>query len=191
MGSRTSSLLQQEEIEEIQQETGFSPKQIVRLYSRFTNLDKSDRGMLRVEDLYRIPELVINPLGERIIQTFFLECESDQINFRQFMTTLGLFRPYHKKHDGLEAINTREKKLKFAFQMYDVDNDGSIARDELLVLLHMMVGSNITEEQLGAIADRTLTEADLDQDGQISFDEFLKALEKSDIEQMMSIRFLN
>lgn len=188
MGSRTSSLLQQEEIEEIQQETGFSPKQIVRLYSRFTNLDKSDRGMLRVEDLYRIPELVINPLGERIIQTFFLE--SDQINFRQFMKTLGLFRPY-KKHYGPEAINTREKKLKFAFQMYDVDNDGSIARDELLVLLHMMVGSNITEEQLGAIADRTLLEADLDEDGQISFEEFIKALEKSDCEQMMSIRFLN
>lgn len=58
--------------------------------------------------------------------------------------------------------------------MYDVDNDGSIARDELLVLLHMMVGSNITEEQLGAIADRTLLEADLDEDGQISFEEFIK-----------------
>lgn len=67
-----------------------------------------------MEDLYRIPELVINPLGERIIQTFFLE--SDQINFRQFMKTLGLFRPY-KKHYGPEAINTREKKLKCESQI--------------------------------------------------------------------------
>ncbi|XP_072164995.1 calcineurin B homologous protein 1-like [Diadema setosum] len=191
MGSRTSSLLQQEEIDQIQQETGFSPKQIVRLYSRFTNLDKSDSGFLRVEDLYRIPELVINPLGERIIQTFFAGSESDQINFRQFMRTLALFRPYKKKRDGEEALNTRHNKLNFAFKMYDVDSDGKIARDELLVLLHMMVGSNITEEQLSAIADRTITEADLDNDGQISFEEFESALEKSEVEHMMSIRFLN
>lgn len=82
-------------------------------------------------------------------------------------------------YDSLEnlykCITKYQKSIPpVAFQMYDVDNDGSIARDELLVLLHMMVGSNITEEQLGAIADRTLLEADLDEDGQISFEEFIK-----------------
>lgn len=39
-------------------------------------------------------------------------------------------------------------------------------------LLRMMVGANISEEQLGTIADRTLSEADVDQDGYVSFDEF-------------------
>lgn len=38
----------------------------------------------------------------------------------------------------------------------------------------MMVGANISDEQLGSIADRTLSEADDDQDGYISFDEFSK-----------------
>lgn len=27
--------------------------------------------------------------------------------------------------------------------MYDLDNDGKISRDELLAILHMMVGANI------------------------------------------------
>jgi len=35
-----------------------------------------------------------------------------------------------------------------AFKMYDLDDDDSISREELLAVLHMMVGSNISEEQV-------------------------------------------
>lgn len=34
--------------------------------------------------------------------------------------------------------------------MYDLDGDDKISRDELLAVLHMMVGDNISEEQVGA-----------------------------------------
>lgn len=33
--------------------------------------------------------------------------------------------------------------VKVAFKMYDLDNDDMISRDELLAILHMMVGANI------------------------------------------------
>ena len=56
--------------------------------------------------------------------------------------------------------------------MYDLDGDNKIAREELLAVLHMMVGANISEEQLGSIADRTISEADTDSDQMISFEEF-------------------
>ncbi|OBS70071.1 hypothetical protein A6R68_01388 [Neotoma lepida] len=52
----------------------------------------------------------------------------------------------------------------------------------------MMVGVNISDEQLGSIADRTIQEADQDGDSAISFTEFVKVLEKVDVEQKMSIR---
>jgi len=55
----------------------------------------------------------------------------------------------------------------------------------------MMVGVNISDEQLGSIADRTIQEADQDGDSAISFTEFVKVLEKVDVEQKMSIRFLH
>lgn len=32
--------------------------------------------------------------------------------------------------------------------MYDLDGDDKISRDELLAVLHMMVGDNISEEQV-------------------------------------------
>ncbi|XP_026686857.1 calcineurin B homologous protein 1-like [Diaphorina citri] len=75
--------------------------------------------------------------------------------------------------------------------MYDLDNDDAISRDELLAVLHMMVGANISEEQLTSIAERTILEADQNGDQMISFDEFCKALERTDVEQKMSIRFLS
>ena len=55
----------------------------------------------------------------------------------------------------------------------------------------MMVGANISQEQLNSIAERTILEADQTGHGKISFDDFSKALERTDVEQKMSIRFLN
>lgn len=81
--------------------------------------------------------------------------------------------------------------LAVAFKLYDLDNDDMISRDELLAILHMMVGANISEEQLVSIAERTILEADEDKDQMISFPEFYKALARTDVEQKMSIRFLN
>ena len=55
----------------------------------------------------------------------------------------------------------------------------------------MMVGANISPQQLVSIAERTIMEADLDKDDLISFEEFAKVLDKTDVEQKMSIRFLD
>ncbi|CAB1450280.1 unnamed protein product [Pleuronectes platessa] len=193
MGSRASTLLREEEIEEIKKETGFSHSQITRLYSRFTSLDKGENGTLSREDFQRIPELAINPLGDRIINAFFPEGE-DQVNFRGFMRTLAHFRPIEdneKNKPVSEPLNSRTNKLLFAFRLYDLDRDDKISRDELLQVLRMMVGVNISDEQLGSIADRTIQEADTNGDNSISFNEFIKVLEKVDVEQKMSIRFLH
>ncbi|KAH7645818.1 calcium-binding protein p22-like protein [Dermatophagoides farinae] len=165
--------------------------QIERLYSRFTSLDKGDNGTLGREDFLRIPELAINPLGDRIVQAFFSETDSfdDRINFRQFMRILARFRPIKKNREI--KLNSREDKLRFAFKMYDLDGDEKISRDELLAVLHMMVGSNISTEQLANIADRTIMEADKDGDQCITFSEFCKTLERTDVEGKMSIRLPN
>ena len=75
--------------------------------------------------------------------------------------------------------------------MYDLDGDDKISKEELLAVLTMMVGANISEDQLVSIAERTIMEADDDKDNLISFDEFCKVLERTDVEQKMSIRFLS
>ena len=213
MGSNSSLMLQDEEIAVIQEETGceflasslpeiiisalilslvtpVTPSQIERLYSRFTSLDKGDNGTLSRDDFLRIPELAINPLGERIVQAFFDESNGEErINFRQFMKVLARFRPIKKNREN--KLNSKVEKLRFAFKMYDLDSDEKITRDELLSILHMMVGANISNDQLASIADRTIMEADRDGDQCISFEEFCNILERTDVEEKMSIRFLH
>lgn len=143
------------------------------------------------------------------MNSFFQEDQSnDRVNFKQFMRVLARFRPIKKNKEN--KLNSREEKLRCelikkyiyiyritnqylsdAFKMYDLDDDDLISKNELLAILHMMVGANISDEQLTSIAERTISEADEDGDQMISFEEFCKALQRTDVEQKMSIRFLN
>jgi Ca2+-binding EF-hand superfamily protein len=74
--------------------------------------------------------------------------------------------------------------------VYDRDNNNKISKEELLQVLHMMVGDNIPENQLSAIAERTISELDDNGDMSITFDEFCRTLEKIDIDEKMSMKFL-
>jgi len=191
--SRSSTLLQHEDINSIRDETGFTASQIERLFSRFSSLDKQGKGFLCREDFLRIPELAINPLGDRIVHAFFYESkkgDDDKVDFRDFVRVLAHFRPI-KKEKSESKLNSRMEKLHFAFRMYDLDGDDKISKEELLAVLSMMVGANISSDQLVSIAERTIIEADQDKDELISFEEFVRVLDKTDVEQKMSIRFLN
>lgn len=55
--------------------------------------------------------------------------------------------------------------------------------------MKMMVTDGISDAQLGFIVDQTMEEADKDQDGRISFDEFCEVLEHTDLDTRMTIRF--
>ena len=48
-------------------------------------------------------------------------------------------------------------------------------------VLKMMVGSNLTENQLQEIVDKTILQLDKDQDGMINYQEFCDIIVKSQI----------
>lgn len=126
-----------------------------------------------------IPELAMNPLVERVIAIFDTN-KDESINFKEFIQALAIFSV-----DGV-----KEAKLKFAFQVYDIDCDGFISNGELFQVLKMMVGSNLTDVQLQQIVDKTIIEADtIDRDGRISFQEFEKIVGSTDIDQKMTVKF--
>uniref|UniRef100_A0AAF5CVJ0 EF-hand domain-containing protein n=1 Tax=Strongyloides stercoralis TaxID=6248 RepID=A0AAF5CVJ0_STRER len=202
--SKSTPKLSTIELKSICDETGFNKAQVNRLYQRFQALDVSQTGTLTKDDFNSIPELSINPLGDRIIDAFFRDKgeREEHITFKDFVTVMAHFRPVlGKKNDG---INSRREKLRcklifyckklyslVSFSMFDLNKNGFITREEFKVILNMMVGNNITTDQLECIADRTITEADTNNDGKISFEEFCKAMDKTDIEQRMSIRFIS
>jgi serine/threonine-protein phosphatase 2B regulatory subunit len=51
----------------------------------------------------------------------------------------------------------------------------------------MMVGNNLRDNQLQQIVDKTIMEADLDGDGKVSFDEFVKMVETTDVAPKMTL----
>ena len=187
MGNNTS-VLTTENLDELHRETGFTHHQIKRLYMRFNALDKEDKGYLQMKDLQLIPELALNPLGTRIIQSFFElkggpQCDS--INFHQFVITLSCFQSAKKDPAGIN-----DAKIDFIFKCYDVSHTDKITKSDLVHVLRCMVGQHVSMDQTVAIAEKTLREGDKDEDGAISNAEFREALKDIDLEEKMTIRFL-
>ena len=92
----------------------------------------------------------------------FDEDGSGSVDFQEFISGLSAF----------SSKGNKEEKLRFAFKVYDIDRDGYISNGELFLVLKMMVGSNLKDGQLQQIVDKTIMEADRDNDGKISFEEF-------------------
>lgn len=107
----------------------------------------------------------------------FDEDGGGNVDFQEFVSGLSAF----------SSKGNKEQKLKFAFKVYDIDRDGYISNGELFIVLKMMVGSNLKDQQLQQIVDKTIMEADLDKDGKISFDEFKKMVENTDVSMSMTL----
>lgn len=61
-----------------------------------------------------------------------------------------------------------------AFRVYDIDGNGVITPSELMEVLRLMVGSNLSDAQLQQIVTKTIQDADLDKDGALNLEEFSK-----------------
>lgn len=196
MGSNSTTLLQKDEIDEIARETGFTPKQIKRLYTRFNSLDKDQTGNLTKTDFSRIPELHINPLRDRIIDVIVDDNGKDgRVNFKEFAKVFSAMRRGKATNGAADkqatGLNSKENKLKFLFSIYDRDKDNKINKDELMAILKMLVGSNLPDGQLEAIAERTISELGSEEEMFITFEQFCHTLEKIDIDEKMSMKFLS
>lgn len=144
-----------------------------------------------------LPELQQNPLVQRVIDIFDAD-GNGEVDFKEFIQGVSQFSV---KGDKLS-------KLRFAFRIYDMDNDGYISNGELFQVrlrrislnytidlydeflskvLKMMVGNNLKDTQLQQIVDKTIGFADKDEDGKISFDEFCSVVGNTDIHKKMVV----
>ncbi|ERT02349.1 Calcineurin subunit B [Sporothrix stenoceras] len=171
MGNTTSAVLDQ-----IVQTTNFDRDEVERLRKRFMKLDKDNSGTIERDEFLSLPQIASNPLATRMI-AIFDEDGGGTVDFQEFVAGLSAF----------SSKGNKEQKLRFAFKVYDIDRDGYISNGELFVVLKMMVGNNLKDQQLQQIVDKTIMEADLDQDGKISFEEFTKMVENTDVSISMTL----
>lgn len=163
-------------LDELVDSTNFTAEEIQRLYKRFSKLDKDKSGSIDKGEFLSIPQLSNNPLSGRLIDLFDTDRGGD-VDFREFILGLSIF----------SSKGAKEEKLRFAFQIYDMDRDGFISNGELFSVLKLMTGNNLTPQQLQQIVDKTIREADKNGDGRIDFDEFRAFVARTDVANQLTI----
>jgi len=156
--------------------SNFDRDEVDRLRKRFMKLDKDNNGTIEREEFLSLPQVSSNPLATRMIAIFDEDGGGD-VDFQEFVHGLSAF----------SSKGNKEEKLRFAFKVYDIDRDGYISNGELFIVLKMMVGSNLKDQQLQQIVDKTIMEADKDGDGKISFEEFTQMVENTDVSMSMTL----
>eukprot|EP00397_Hematodinium_sp_SG-2012_P054011 GEMP01064842.1.p1 GENE.GEMP01064842.1~~GEMP01064842.1.p1 ORF type:complete len:193 (+),score=12.50 GEMP01064842.1:53-580(+) len=171
MGNEQS--LSREEIHSIAQ---FNERDIKRLYNRFRALDQDRNGQLDPSEILGVAELTENPLVQRVISVFDVD-GNGTVSFIEFLVGLA----------KLAAGTSEEQKLSFAFGIYDVNKDGYISNGDLFHVMKMMVGDNLTDQQLQQLVDRQIVTADKDGDGMLNFEEFKLAVKNIGVAEQLSI----
>ncbi|KAK9235196.1 hypothetical protein V1525DRAFT_410677 [Lipomyces kononenkoae] len=172
MGAEASKQL----IDNLASSTNFSAEEVDRLRKRFMKLDRDNSGTIDRDEFLAIPAIATNPLASRLIAIFDEDGGGD-VDFQEFLTGLSAF----------SSKGGSDEKLRFAFNVYDMDRDGYISNGELFIVMKMMVGSNLKDHQLQQIVDKTIMEADSDGDGKINFEEFVQIVSSTDIAQKMTL----
>jgi len=163
-------------LEDIVHGSNFDKDEVDRLRKRFMKLDKDNSGTIEREEFLSLPQVSSNPLATRMIAIFDEDGGGD-VDFQEFVLGLSAF----------SSRGNKEEKLRFAFKVYDIDRDNYISNGELFIVLKMMVGSNLKDQQLQQIVDKTIMEADKDGDGKISFEEFQAMVETTDVTMSMTL----
>ena len=115
-----------------------------------------------------LTELDKHPLGHRIARIFTLDT-NELIDFKEFAKTLSIFNDKQ----------ARDKKVYFYFRVFDMDMDGFVSDTDMFVILTMLVGNNMSNEQIQQIVRGVIAEADRDGDGKLSFEEFASLINAS------------
>nr|ACF24573.1 calcineurin B subunit [Gymnochlora stellata] len=177
MGNQAS--LNPKQLEEMKGISNFSTEDVQKLFKRFKKLDKNHTGGLDLAKFQAIPNLENNPLVKRVVDTFD-DDKNGVVDFEEFIRNLSIFA-------SKTTQKTTEEKTKFAFRMYDVNNDGFISNGDLFKILKIMVGNNLTDVQLQQLVDRTILQGDKDKDGKLSYSEFVSMVKSTNIGEKLSV----
>ncbi|CBY24249.1 unnamed protein product [Oikopleura dioica] len=150
------------------EETNFTKQEIRHWHDGF--LQDCPTGKLTKYEFAKIYQSFF-PKGDptafaAFVFNVFDENKDGSIEFSEFITALSLTSRGHF-----------EEKLEWAFRLYDIDNNGTISRDEMLQIvsaIFRMVGNFSQEETPEQKVDRIFSKMDTDGNCELSKEEFFE-----------------
>ncbi|KAL5005510.1 hypothetical protein ScPMuIL_018966 [Solemya velum] len=159
--------------------TFFTRKEILRIFRRYRELlpemvpldmtnGETNRIKIPFETIRKMPELKENPFHQRMCEVFS-EDGSGNMSYDDFLDMFSVFS---------EAA-PRDIKTVYAFRIYDFDTDNYLNKKDLEKTLLCLTRNELTSEEVSFVVDKVLEEADLDDDGMLSFIEFEHVISRS------------
>ncbi|MBA0570692.1 hypothetical protein Golob_004308 [Gossypium lobatum] len=141
-----------------------SEEQIVEFKEAFCLFDKDGNGCVTVEELAMVIGSLDRYPTEEELHDMITEFDADgnvAVEFAEFFNLMA------KKMKETDA----EEELQEAFKVFDKDQNGYISANELR---HVMInlGEKLSDEEV----EQMIKEADLDGDGQVNYDDFVKTM---------------
>ncbi|XP_060526325.1 calcium and integrin-binding protein 1-like [Cylas formicarius] len=171
---QTKSQFTVEELQDYQDLTYFTKKEVLYAHQKFKALAPEKVGhnknaKLSMSKMLQYPELSVNPFGERICKVFSSSQDGD-CTFEDFLDMMSVFSPTAPK----------SVKAEHAFRIFDFDGDDMLGVSDLKQVVNKLTGENkLSEGEMGMLLHNILEEADLDDDGSLSFAEFEHIIDRS------------
>ena len=175
MGGNHSAFTE-EELKEYQALTYFTQKEILHCHKRFQQLDPTlvtphnRNPKLQQSTILKLPELKVNPFCDRICKVFSSSHDGN-MTFEDFLDMMSVF----------SENSPKTVKVEYAFRIYDFNEDDYICESDLKQVIGRLCGPDdrLSEDDTKSIIEKIMTEADLDDDNQLSFAEFEHVISKA------------
>ncbi|TSP09073.1 Calcium and integrin-binding family member 3 [Bagarius yarrelli] len=142
----------------------------IRLFHRYRDLapqlvplDYTSQPDVRLpyELIGSMPELKDNPFRQRIAEVFSEDGEGN-MTLDDFLDMFSV----------LSEMAPRDLKAYYAFKIYDFNNDDFICKSDLEKTLNKLTRNELTEDEVSMVCEKVLDEADMDNDGRLSLEDF-------------------
>ncbi|KAF9681713.1 hypothetical protein SADUNF_Sadunf05G0031300 [Salix dunnii] len=139
-------------------------EQVADLQEAFCLFDKDGDGCITFEELSTVIKSLDHSATDEELHIMMSEADVDGNGTIEFVEFLNLMERKMRENDA-------DEELKQAFKAFDKDQDGYISPYELRRAM-INLGVQLTEEELEGM----IREADLDGDGQVNYEEFVKIM---------------
>lgn len=147
---------------------GLSESQVNELKTAFSMLDKNKDGRVNLCEMKTMLCNLGIPIEDCVVEALInqaSEREEGLVSEEEFLDWMASQEEIGGQEDDIM------EDLLAAFRVFDKDGNGYITRDELKMAMDL-IGETVTEAQL----DDMLKASDIDHDGRINYEEFVKIL---------------